>query len=105
MNRISTQTKPSTAPAKSNGAATGVTREKLIDLLNEDLAREYQAVIAYIAYSQVLKGAEYMNVAGELARSIVQRLRFGFQVRLRLRRFELSGARLRRQRLHRPRSW
>lgn len=66
MNRISTQTRPSAAPAKSNGAATGVTREKLIDLLNEDLAREYQAVIAYIAYSQVLKGAAYMNIAAEL---------------------------------------
>lgn len=66
MNRISTHTRPSAAPAKSNGAATGVTREKLIDLLNEDLAREYQAVIAYIAYSQVLKGAAYMNIAAEL---------------------------------------
>jgi bacterioferritin len=66
MNRISTQAKPSAAPAKSNGAATGVTREKLIELLNEDLAREYQAVIAYIAYSQVLKGAAYMSIAAEL---------------------------------------
>ena len=40
-----------------------VTREQLIDLLNEDLAREYQAIIAYVVYSQVLKGAEYMNIA------------------------------------------
>jgi len=43
-----------------------VTREDLIDLLNEDLAREYQAIISYIVYSQVLKGAQYMNIAGEL---------------------------------------
>lgn len=43
-----------------------VTREQLIDLLNEDLAREYQAIIAYVIYSQVLKGAEYMNIAQEL---------------------------------------
>jgi bacterioferritin len=43
------------------------TREKLIDLLNEDLAREYQAIIAYVNYSQVLKGAQYMNIAAELA--------------------------------------
>jgi bacterioferritin len=42
------------------------TREKLIELLNEDLAREYQAIIAYVNYSQVLKGAQYMNIAGEL---------------------------------------
>ena len=43
-----------------------VTRKRLIELLNEDLAREYQAVIAYVVYSQVLKGAEYMAIATEL---------------------------------------
>jgi bacterioferritin len=43
-----------------------VTREQLIDLLNEDLAREYQAIIAYVVYSQALKGAEYMSIAKEL---------------------------------------
>ena len=42
------------------------TREALIDQLNEDLAREYQAIIAYVIYSQVLKGAQYMNIAKEL---------------------------------------
>ncbi|HET9369910.1 MAG TPA: ferritin-like domain-containing protein [Vicinamibacterales bacterium] len=41
-------------------------REKLIAALNEDLAREYQAIIAYVVYSQVLKGAEYMAIAKEL---------------------------------------
>jgi bacterioferritin len=43
-----------------------ITREELIDRLNEDLAREYQAIIAYVVYSQALKGAEYMNIAAEL---------------------------------------
>jgi len=43
-----------------------VTRERLIELLNEDLSREYQAIIAYVNYSQVLKGAEYMSIAKEL---------------------------------------
>src|SRR5882724_8142763 len=43
-----------------------MTRERLIELLNEDLSREYQAIIAYVNYSQVLKGAEYMNIAAEL---------------------------------------
>src|ERR1700760_3594962 len=43
-----------------------ITKEKLIDLLNEDLSREFQAVIAYVNYSQTLKGAAYMNIAGEL---------------------------------------
>ncbi|RSL16701.1 bacterioferritin [Edaphobacter aggregans] len=52
---------------KTAAATTAITREKLIDLLNEDLAREYQAIIAYVNYSQVLKGAAYMNIAAELA--------------------------------------
>jgi bacterioferritin len=43
-----------------------VTREELIALLNEDLAREYQAIIGYVVYSQVIKGAQYMNIAAEL---------------------------------------
>ena len=43
-----------------------VTRAQLVDLLNEDLAREYQAIIAYVNYSQALKGAEYMSIAKEL---------------------------------------
>src|SRR6185437_8879196 len=42
------------------------TRKQLIDALNEDLSREYQAIISYVNYSQVLKGAAYMNIAGEL---------------------------------------
>ena len=57
-----------TAGAPNAGANnTSLTRKKLIDLLNEDLAREFQAVIAYVNYSQVLKGAAYMNIAAELA--------------------------------------
>src|SRR5436189_2546444 len=42
-------------------------RQKLIDDLNGDLSREYQAIISYVNYSQVLKGAAYMNIADELA--------------------------------------
>jgi bacterioferritin len=44
-----------------------VTRRDLIDRLNEDLSREYQAIIAYVIYSQALKGAQYMSIAEELA--------------------------------------
>lgn len=43
-----------------------MTRDRLAELLNEDLSREYQAIIAYVIYSQVLKGAEYMNIADQL---------------------------------------
>jgi bacterioferritin len=46
--------------------AQTVTRHDLIELLNEDLAREYQAIISYVVYSQVLKGPQYMNIAAEL---------------------------------------
>jgi len=51
--------------AKSDEAK--ITRKVLIAGLNEDLSREYQAIIAYVNYSQVLKGAAYMNIADELA--------------------------------------
>ena len=53
------------APRSVDGAPR-LSREQLVTLLNEDLAREYQAIIAYTVYSQVLKGAEYMNIAKEL---------------------------------------
>src|SRR5205085_1776868 len=51
-----------------------LTREQLINLLNEDLAREYQAIIAYVVYSQVLKGAQYMSIAEELVKHARQEL-------------------------------
>ena len=43
-----------------------ITREQLINLLNEDLAREYQAIIAYIVYSKTMKGAAYTDISREL---------------------------------------
>lgn len=51
----------------TNKSTSAITRESFIDALNEDLSREYQAIIAYVNYSQVLKGAAYMNIADELA--------------------------------------
>ena len=60
--------------------ATAVTRQKLIEALNEDLSREYQAIIAYVNYSQVLKGAAYMNIAGELAIHAKEELDHALQV-------------------------
>ena len=52
--------------AKTEGGNATLSREDLVKLLNEDLAREYQAIIGYVVYSQVLKGAPYMNIAAEL---------------------------------------
>jgi bacterioferritin len=48
--------------------------EQLIDRLNDDLAREYQAIIAYVIYSQTLKGAAYMSIAGELEKHAAEEL-------------------------------
>ncbi len=53
---------------------TSPERTELIDRLNEDLSREYQAIIAYVVYSQTLKGAEYMNIADELEKHAGQEL-------------------------------
>ena len=70
--RVKAQPKP--------GATNGVpktatlTRARLAELLNEDLSREYQAIIAYVIYSQVLKGAEYMNIAAQLEQHAKQEL-------------------------------
>ena len=55
-------------------AGQEVTRDQLAQLLNEDLSREYQAIIAYVVYSQVLKGAEYMNIAAQLEQHAHQEL-------------------------------
>lgn len=55
-------------------------RQKLIDSLNEDLAREYQAIIAYVVYSQVLKGAEYMAIAKELEVHAVEELQHALTI-------------------------
>jgi bacterioferritin len=64
----------------SKVAAIGITREKLVKALNEDLAREYQAVIAYVNYSQVLKGASYMNIAAELTLHAREELEHALQI-------------------------
>ncbi len=49
-------------------------RDQLVKALNEDLSREYQAIIAYVTYSQVIKGAKYMHVARELERHASEEL-------------------------------
>jgi len=57
-----------------------VTRAQLIDRLNEDLSREYQAIIAYVVYSQVLKGAQYMSIAKELVKHAGQELQHALTI-------------------------
>src|SRR5687767_1457952 len=50
----------------TNTTQPAITREVLLKGLQEDLSREYQAIIAYVVYSQALKGAQYMSIAKEL---------------------------------------
>jgi len=57
-----------------------ITRKELIAALNGDLAREYQAVIAYVVYSQVIKGAEYMAIAKELEKHAAQELAHALKI-------------------------
>lgn len=54
------------AQRASVDSEVSISRERLAELLSEDLAREYQAIIAYVVYSKVLKGAEFMSIAGQL---------------------------------------
>ena len=55
-------------------SAKETTREQMVELLNEDLAREFQAVIAYVVYSQTMKGAQYTDIAGELEKHASEEL-------------------------------
>ena len=56
------------------------TRDALIEALNQDLSREYQAIIAYVVYSQVLKGAQYMAIAKELEKHATEELQHALTI-------------------------
>jgi bacterioferritin len=60
---------------KSAKSEPALTRDRLAELLNEDLAREYQAIIGYVVYSQVLKGPEFMNIAAQLETHAAEELK------------------------------
>jgi bacterioferritin len=57
-----------------------VTREQMVDLLNADLSREYQAIIAYVVYSQVIKGAQYTDIARELEKHAAEELSHAIKI-------------------------
>lgn len=59
---------------------TNISRERLVELLNEDLAREYQAIIAYVVYSQTIKGAAFTDIARELAVHAGEELSHALQI-------------------------
>ena len=57
-----------------------ITRKRMVELLNEDLAREYQAIIAYTVYSQTIKGPEFTDIARELAAHAAEELSHALQI-------------------------
>jgi bacterioferritin len=57
-----------------------ISREEMIKLLNEDLAREFQAVIAYVVYSQTMKGAAFTDIAGELKKHAGEELEHALKI-------------------------
>ena len=59
---------------------TTISREKLAQLLNEDLSREYQAIVGYVVYSQALKGPEYMSIADQLETHAKQELKHALTI-------------------------
>jgi bacterioferritin len=59
---------------------TNISRKRMIELLNEDLSREYQAIIAYVIYSQTIKGAEYNHIAQELEKHAGEELQHAISI-------------------------
>ncbi len=57
-----------------------ISRDEMVKLLNEDLSREYQAIIAYVIYSQTMKGAQYMDIAKELEKHAGEELEHAIEI-------------------------
>src|SRR5947199_345831 len=64
-----------TMVGKANGS-----KEELIQGLQEDLAREYKAIIQYVIYSQKLTRAQYMDIAAELEKHAHEELDHALQI-------------------------
>ncbi len=67
-------------PKSSSLPNSAISRDQMIQFLNDDLAGEYQAIIAYTVYSQVLKGAAYMDIAQELELHAAEELQHAIKI-------------------------
>ena len=65
---------------KTSSKNTPISREEMVDHLNKDLAAEYQAIIAYIVYSQTMKGAKFLHIAKELEKHAGEELSHALQI-------------------------
>src|ERR1700689_1271102 len=72
------QTSNKKSEAENNAGV--LTRPQMVELLNADLSREYQAIIAYVVYSQVIKGAEYTDIARELEKHAGEELSHAIKI-------------------------
>jgi bacterioferritin len=66
--------------ATAHSKNISISRKEMVDLLNQDLAMEYQAVIAYTVYSQTMKGAKYLHIAQELEKHAGEELSHALQI-------------------------
>jgi len=66
--------------SNSTNPSKALTRKELLAKLNEDLAREYQAIVSYVVYSQALKGASYMKIAAELEAHAAEELQHALTI-------------------------
>ena len=55
-----------TAEAAGPPAPRRVTKAELVDLLNQDLAKEYSALIQYVQHASVITGPQYDAISAEL---------------------------------------
>jgi bacterioferritin len=67
------------AAADAEGASSS-SKVEIVRGLNEDLAREYKAIIQYVVFSSTLKGAEYGDIAEQLKRHASQELAHALEV-------------------------
>src|SRR5215471_6599641 len=69
----------SSEAADAEGASSS-SKDEIIKGLNEDLSREYKAIIQYVVFSQTLKGAEYSDIAEQLKIHASQELSHALEV-------------------------
>jgi bacterioferritin len=60
--------------------ASAATKEEIVRGLNDDLAREYKAIIQYVVFSSTLKGAEYGDIAEQLKEHASEELAHALEV-------------------------
>ena len=65
--------------ADAEGASSS-SKDEIVRGLNEDLAREYKAIIQYVVFSSTLKGAEYQDIAEQLKLHASQELAHALEV-------------------------